>query len=92
MLRFDPRLLPYVGLWLCRGAWPETGTLKQYAVALEPTTANCDALEVAKAYGTATTLGPGGRLDWTLEMAVLGNDRDMDYETFCAAAASVGPA
>ncbi len=87
VLRFDPRTVPYVGLWLCRGGWPESGTLKQYAVALEPTTANCDALEMAKRNGTATRLHPGQRLEWSLEISVLGNDQAMDYDTFCAAAA-----
>jgi hypothetical protein len=36
---FDTRRLPFLGLWLCYGGWPDDGKEpQQYAVALEPTT------------------------------------------------------
>ncbi len=37
-LRFDPRELPYLGLWICYGGWPEHLPDQQYCVALEPCT------------------------------------------------------
>ncbi|HKS72239.1 MAG TPA: hypothetical protein VJQ82_03520 [Terriglobales bacterium] len=39
-VRFNPRQLPYLGLWLCNGGWPEDAArARQYAVAFEPTAA-----------------------------------------------------
>ncbi len=38
ILRFHPRQLPYLGLWLCYGGWPDDArNPSQYAVAFEPT-------------------------------------------------------
>ncbi len=65
-LSFNADVLPYLGIWICRAAWPETGTAKQYSVAFEPTSANCDSLADAERTGTAWRLEPGGRREWTL--------------------------
>jgi hypothetical protein len=65
-LRFDPTVLPYLGLWICYGAWPAQGPGKQYTVALEPTTSDRDSLHEARAHGTALVLGPGERRQWQL--------------------------
>jgi hypothetical protein len=57
-LRFDPAALPYLGIWICHGAWPAGGGRKQHTVALEPTTCDRDALDNARADGTALWLEP----------------------------------
>jgi galactose mutarotase-like enzyme len=70
-LRFNPALLPYVGLWLCYGGWPEDGSEpRQYAVALEPTTAPYGTLTAAKQAGAAIQLAVGGSFHYTIEFAV----------------------
>lgn len=86
VLRFDPSALPFLGLWLCSGAWPETDAEKQYAVALEPTTSDDDSLASAERKGTARRLGPGESYLWRVEFEVLGLDSPLSYEDFCAKA------
>ena len=58
-LLFDAQTLPYLGLWICRAAWPESGEAKQYTVALEPASAPADALADAEHEGTAWRLEAG---------------------------------
>jgi galactose mutarotase-like enzyme len=65
-LTFSSDVLPYLGLWICRAAWPDSGAAKQYAVAFEPTGAPHDSLADAECDGTAWRLGPGERRDWRL--------------------------
>ena len=69
-LTFDATVLPYLGLWICRAAWPDTGQNKQYTVALEPTHANCDSLADAERNGTAWPLAPGEQRAWSLRLRV----------------------
>ena len=65
-LTFTSDVLPYLGVWICRAAWPEAGTEKQYTVAFEPTGALHDSLADAERDGTAWKLGPGDRRAWRL--------------------------
>jgi galactose mutarotase-like enzyme len=65
-LTFSSDVLPYLGLWICRAAWPEAGAEKQYTVALEPATTAHDSLADAERDGTAWRLGPGDRRAWRL--------------------------
>jgi hypothetical protein len=65
-LTFTSDVLPYLGVWICRAAWPEAGAKKQYTVAFEPTNAPHDSLADAERDGTAWRLGPGNRRAWRL--------------------------
>jgi hypothetical protein len=65
-LTFTSEVLPYLGVWICRAAWPEAGAKKQYTVAFEPTNAPHDSLADAERDGTAWRLGPGDRRVWRL--------------------------
>lgn len=68
---FDPQRLPFLGLWLCYGGWPDGGTgPRQYAVALEPTTSGCNTLSAAEKNGSAITLDPGRTFDWEIRFGV----------------------
>ncbi|HZD48827.1 MAG TPA: hypothetical protein VE178_08775 [Silvibacterium sp.] len=58
-VEFDPRLSPFLGLWLSYGGWPENGARRQYCVAIEPCTSPMDSLCAAIAAGQARTLSPG---------------------------------
>lgn len=70
-IRFDPQRLPYLGLWLCYGGWPNGGHgPRQYAVALEPTTSGCNTLLEAQRNGSAVTLDPGGTFDWEIHFRI----------------------
>jgi galactose mutarotase-like enzyme len=68
---FDTHRLPYLGIWLCYGGWPDgsTGPL-QYAVALEPATAPCNTLAKAQETNTAIILKPGESFDWEITFKV----------------------
>jgi len=67
-LSFDCTVLPYLGVWICRAAWPSATERKQYTVALEPTHASCDSLADAERNGTAWKLAPGERRAWSLRL------------------------
>ena len=86
VIRFDPTVLPYLGIWICLGAWPETGK-KQYTVALEPTTSSSDSLASAQENGTACCLDARAHCRWRLELELLGASMSIDLEDFRAMAA-----
>lgn len=71
---FDPQRLPYLGLWLCYGGWPDGGPdRRQYAVALEPTTSGCNTLAEAQRSGSAVTLDVGKTFDWEIRFTISGS-------------------
>jgi galactose mutarotase-like enzyme len=68
---FDSKLLPYLGLWLCYGGWPNNGEEpRQYAVALEPTTSPCNNLANAQRTNTAISLKGGETYNWEILFTV----------------------
>lgn len=64
VMEFDLEKLPYLGLWLCYGGWPEASEPKQYAVAFEPTVAPCGSLKEAIASDKAAILPAGQTIRW----------------------------
>lgn len=69
-LHFDARELPYLGLWLCYGGWPEGRANRQQCVALEPCFAEGDSLAAASSEDRARKIAPGGEDRWTMELRV----------------------
>ncbi|CAN5844907.1 hypothetical protein BH24CHL6_BH24CHL6_03710 [soil metagenome] len=61
-LAWDTARIPFVGLWLDYGGWPEASPVQQ--VAIEPTSAPADDLPAAMRLGRAIELPPGGRFEW----------------------------
>ncbi|MBB5316943.1 aldose epimerase family protein [Tunturibacter empetritectus] len=88
ILRFDPSALPFIGIWICSGAWPENGAKKQYTVALEPTTSNKDSLASAVHHGTACHLDSQEHFRWRLELQLAGASSPISFEDFCTEAKS----
>jgi hypothetical protein len=82
VFRFDPAELPFLGLWICFGAWPERDGRKQYTVALEPTTADFDSLAEAQRNGRACNLGSHESRHWRLEVQLLGASSPLSAEEF----------
>jgi galactose mutarotase-like enzyme len=78
-LTFSSDVLPYLGLWICRAAWPESGAAKQYTVAFEPAVSPHDSLADAERDGTAWRLGPGEQREWRLRFR-LGTRREIEGE------------
>ncbi len=67
-VRFDPRVTPYLGLWLCYGGWPEEEGPKQVCVALEPATAPVDSLAETGAW--SRSLQPGDTVTWFMDLEI----------------------
>jgi galactose mutarotase-like enzyme len=76
-LTFSNEVLPYLGLWICRAAWPDGGAAKQYTVAFEPASAPHDSLADAERDGSAWRLAPGEERAWTLRFRI-GSRRELE--------------
>jgi galactose mutarotase-like enzyme len=69
---FDTSALPFLGIWICSGGWPDQGEgPRQYAVALEPTTSACNTLAEAEQQGSAINLAPGAVFEWQIRFEVI---------------------
>jgi galactose mutarotase-like enzyme len=71
-LRFDPRLVPYVGIWICQGGWPTSRADKHSSVALEPCSGRPDSLEKAIRRNECAMLAGYGTMRWWMEIEVNG--------------------
>ncbi|MCR9138448.1 MAG: hypothetical protein NXI27_20775 [Alphaproteobacteria bacterium] len=58
--------IPYLGLWLDYGGWPQSGPVHQ--IAIEPTTAPADDLATAHKVNLARWLSPGETHSWMVTM------------------------
>ncbi len=68
---FDTERLPFLGLWLCYGGWPDDDDEpRQYAVGLEPTTSPYNNLSNAQRTNTAISLKAGETYDWEILFTV----------------------
>jgi galactose mutarotase-like enzyme len=63
---FDPAAMPYLGLWICHGGWPDRPGLKQTCVAMEPSTAPVDSLSEIGPW--SRWLMPGECSKWTMHV------------------------
>ncbi len=68
--QFDPQQVPYIGLWMCTGGWPETNERGHLTVALEPCSGRPDALEEAYARGESAQLKPREVRKWWLRLRI----------------------
>jgi len=88
-LSFDVSKLPYVGLWLCYGGWPEDSVQpRQYAIAIEPTVAPCNTLAEAQHASSAITLGAGESFGW--EIRFKATAPGISFAQFCSLAQAPG--
>jgi galactose mutarotase-like enzyme len=90
VLHFNHAALPFLGIWICSGSWPEERQEKQYTVALEPTTSNVDSLTSAERNCTARRLAAGERCQWRIEIELAGACAAVDFDGFCTFASSNG--
>lgn len=67
-VRFDSVAMPYLGLWICYGGWPETAGPKQVCVAMEPSTAPVDSLAVTGPW--SRELAPGESFSWEMQVEI----------------------
>lgn len=70
--RFDPQLIPYVGIWICQGGWPTSRTAKHFTVALEPCNGRPDSLEEAVRRDECAVVGEYASIQWWMEIELNG--------------------
>jgi hypothetical protein len=68
--RFDPRLVPYVGIWMCQGGWPTSRAAKHFTAALEPCFGRSDSLEEAIRRNQCAVLRGYESMRWWMEIEV----------------------
>jgi len=68
--RFDPRLVPYVGIWRCQGGWPTSRAAKHFTAALEPCLGRPDSLEEAIRRNECAALRGYESMRWWMEIEV----------------------
>ena len=74
-ISFSTEVLPFLGIWLCYGGWPEGDTQNlQYAVALEPTFAPVNTLAAAIEAGMGKFAMPGRPIVWEIVFEVTAPD------------------
>lgn len=61
---FDPKLTPYLGLWICQSGYPEREGVRQHCIAMEPCTAPVDSLAVTGPW--SLELAPGQSCSWPM--------------------------
>ena len=67
--RFDPKLVPFVGLWICQGGFPPDGP-PEFTVALEPCNGRPDSLVTAIARRECPELSAHATDRWTLQVEI----------------------
>jgi hypothetical protein len=71
--RFDPRLVPYAGIWICQGGWPTSRAAKHFTAALEPCIGRPDSLQDAIGRKECAILPGCESMRWWLEIEVSGS-------------------
>ena len=79
---FDTMRIPFLGLWISLGTWPDSRKERQYTVALEPTTADSDSLETAMRNGSACTLNARECSRWKVEFRLVGATKPISFDDF----------
>ncbi|MCC5942993.1 MAG: DUF5107 domain-containing protein [Balneolaceae bacterium] len=70
LFQFDTKKVPYLGIWLCYGGWPNSSKQKDYTVALEPCSSRPDSLNEAIKWGEHKSLEPKNVSTWELEVQI----------------------
>ena len=78
VLRFDPAVVPFLGLWLNYHGWPKAGTGLSH-VALEPCTGMADDLAVALGKAGGLVLAPESEYTWQVELTVGSQRAELEW-------------
>jgi len=70
LFQFDTAEVPYLGIWLCYGGWPEESAIKDLTVALEPCIGRPDSLEKAIEWGENLEVKPSEMREWSLKITI----------------------
>jgi hypothetical protein len=70
LFEFDPKEIPYLGLWLCYGGWPTAVGTKHLTVALEPCNGRPDSLSEAIVRGEYGVVRANAANEWNLDISL----------------------
>jgi len=70
LFQFDTAEIPYLGIWLCYGGWPEESAKKDLTVALEPCIGRPDSLRKAMEWGDNLEIEPSGMREWSMKITI----------------------
>ncbi len=71
VFHFDERIIPYIGIWLCYGGWPENYTDPAYTIALEPASGRPDSLSEGIKRNEVSSIMPGEEKTWSLSVSII---------------------
>lgn len=71
LFSFDVDQIPFLGIWICYGGWPQTKTGKDFTLALEPCSARPDSLKEACKRGEQQRISPSTIKCWQLEINLI---------------------
>jgi len=71
LFEFNPREIPYVGLWLCYGGWPLNSRQKHYTIGIEPASGRPDSLERAIERNEHSVILAGDIKKWQLKIRLI---------------------
>jgi galactose mutarotase-like enzyme len=70
LFEFDTAEIPYLGIWLCYGGWPENSENKDLTAALEPCIGRPDSLEKAIKWGENLEINPSEMHEWSMKITI----------------------
>lgn len=70
LFSFDPREIPFLGIWLCYGGWPTGARQKHFTVALEPCNGRPDSLQQAVDRNECGHARPQEEVRWSMEISL----------------------
>ncbi|MES2614562.1 MAG: DUF5107 domain-containing protein [Bdellovibrionota bacterium] len=73
LYKFSTKEIPYIGVWICQGGWPQSRNSQHYTVALEPCFGMPDSVSYAAKNKSCILLPSMGKYTWNLEI-ILGRD------------------
>lgn len=71
LITFDSSEIPFLGIWLCYGGWPESIKDKHFTIALEPTNVPGDCLADAIKENKCGVLLPQQISEWRVEFSIV---------------------
>jgi hypothetical protein len=71
LFSFNTDRVPFLGIWLCYGGWPQDTEPTEYTLALEPCNARPDSLEEACKWGDQQKISPMSIQCWQVDIDLI---------------------
>jgi galactose mutarotase-like enzyme len=79
IFRFDPTVIPYLGLWICQGGWPSSGN-PHFTLGIEPCSGRPDSLQTSMSRRECPRLLPGQTSQWKVSIEAVSGKRDVQFQ------------